>query len=1004
MGVVLKAENVAIRYITGDFKDIGIKEYTVRRLTNNYHVNEFMAVDGVSFELEEGDMLGIIGSNGAGKSTLLKAVAGIMEPTRGHIEANGEVVALLELGSGFDGDLTVKENAYLRGAMLGYTREFMDETYDQIIDFAELREFEDRPFKQLSSGMKSRLAFSIASLVQPDILVLDDVLSVGDGAFKEKSAKKMREIISNGAVTILVSHSLDQVRELCNKVLWIDHGKQIAFGDMEEICDYYEGFLKGEYQLPNTIKLDCDEKTEYPYNPELQTKSTDIIQKKKNNLLFTLFILCVFVIVIKNIGGNVNSKLISYWEITLKVLMCVGLAHCIWRLNRQKKIIFVMVMSISASVFAAGINRFTPQLTDSVIVTAMGEQNPLSQGNEVMLCGFRVNEVDIKIGLPEEGKWFWGGEQYMWRNESDMRQPDGTTRQIVLTIPNGSDRQIRLRTGPWNGYVQIECLDQQITLDTYSENYDLLDVKLPSSSVLTLIRQAVLNTLLFCGILLFVLLLSRFILLKAAEEELYWEHFLKKNLAYVLCAVISIFMFLLMVITSTGEKFWNDEVYQIAFCMNKENVLQQLLITHSGYYPSLADPLFKGWYRFSPYGEKWLLLPTEFATALGVYLLSTAIYRLKGIQSAILTAVFGSISVNLIFQCGREFRGYGFLFLACCIALSTYMFHSKCMKIRWKDILLYGVGLWLPTAFHVFGVFFSAGLVITDFGYMCIKKIDRKWFVSYVIAVILYLPWLYNMICYDVLDYEATWQGTPSIKAVNSLLRYLTSYDNIQFLLMMVGILSIGYQVWKRTGNQHEIQIVDLACVITMCFVIGFAYAYGSWINQDATMWVERYFIVLFPCIIYSEVAGVEFLCNGNRGEKLVRILCIVLLFYSGVETLLRIKEPSPNDYQSFREAANWLYDQQNTIYNDDVMILYTPDAPASAWQEYYLTRQGLRDPLEVVEQYHLTPECLTNKSIIYVYYEHIGFPECTRDLLEEYGFHEQSNEEQLKICTFARE
>ena len=237
MGIAIKAEDVSIRYITGDFKDIGFKEYLVRRLTGNYHVKEFMAVDGVSFELEQGDMLGIIGSNGAGKSTLLKAISGIMEPTQGRIVATGEIAALLELGSGFDGDLTVKENAYLRGAMLGYTKEFMDQTYDQIIDFAELRDFEDRPFKQLSSGMKSRLAFSIASLVKPDILILDEVLSVGDGAFQEKSAKKMREIISQGTTTILVSHSLSQIRELCNKVLWLDHGRQIALGDTEVVCD-----------------------------------------------------------------------------------------------------------------------------------------------------------------------------------------------------------------------------------------------------------------------------------------------------------------------------------------------------------------------------------------------------------------------------------------------------------------------------------------------------------------------------------------------------------------------------------------------------------------------------------------------------------------------------------------------------------------------------------------------------------------------------------------------
>ena len=244
---VLEVHNVSIRYMTGDFKDIGLTEYVMRKLKGNYHINEFWADRNVSFSLEEGDMLGIIGSNGAGKSTLLKAISGIMEPTKGWLKRKGNIAALLELGSGFDGDLTVRENTYLRGAMLGYTRKFMDDTYHQIIDFAELEDFQDRPFKQLSSGMKSRLAFSIASLVQPDILILDEVLSVGDGAFRKKSEKKMREIISGGATTILVSHSLGQVQEMCNKILWLHKGEQVEFGDnVESICDQYRLFLENK--------------------------------------------------------------------------------------------------------------------------------------------------------------------------------------------------------------------------------------------------------------------------------------------------------------------------------------------------------------------------------------------------------------------------------------------------------------------------------------------------------------------------------------------------------------------------------------------------------------------------------------------------------------------------------------------------------------------------------------------------------------------------------------
>lgn len=241
---MIKASGVSIRYITGDFKDIGLKEYFMRKLTGHYQVTEFWADKDITFELERGDMLGIVGTNGAGKSTLLKAVSGIMVPTEGHIEVNGTVAALLELSSGFDGDLTVRENTSLRGALLGYTRKFMDEMYDQIIDFAELQNFQDRPFKQLSSGMKSRLAFSIACLVNPDILILDEVLSVGDGAFRKKSGDKMKEILARGVTGILVSHSISQVREMCNKVLWLDHGKQIAFGETKAVCDQYERFLK----------------------------------------------------------------------------------------------------------------------------------------------------------------------------------------------------------------------------------------------------------------------------------------------------------------------------------------------------------------------------------------------------------------------------------------------------------------------------------------------------------------------------------------------------------------------------------------------------------------------------------------------------------------------------------------------------------------------------------------------------------------------------------------
>jgi len=290
---VVECKDVSIRYKTGDLKAIGLKDYVLKRLTGKYKVVEFWADRDINFTLEKGDMLGIIGTNGAGKSTLLKAVTGIMIPTKGSVTTKGNVAALLELASGFDGELTVRENTYLRGALLGYTKEFMDEKYDEIIAFAELENFQEYMFKQLSSGMKSRLAFSIACLVEPDILILDEVLSVGDEGFKEKSSRRIKSILENGVTGILVSHSVQQVRDLCNKCLWLDHGKQVAFGPTKVICNAYSSFLftpKEKRKLPESEeelyavserfrlawKLGVKERSTSGYQPKKETETARI--------------------------------------------------------------------------------------------------------------------------------------------------------------------------------------------------------------------------------------------------------------------------------------------------------------------------------------------------------------------------------------------------------------------------------------------------------------------------------------------------------------------------------------------------------------------------------------------------------------------------------------------------------------------------------------------------------------------------------------------------------
>lgn len=261
----LVLDGVSVRYRKADSRSAAS---IVKRLFGREKKSSaFWALKRVSFELEKGDMLGVIGKNGAGKSTLMKAISGTLAPAAGEIHRNGKLCALLELSAGFDKEMTVKENVYLRGAFLGYDREFIDSKYDEIIDFADMREFEDNPFRTLSSGMKSRIAFAIASLVEPDIIILDEVFAVGDGDFKKKSREHMQKILSDGKTTgLMVSHSIGSVRRQCNKVLWLDKGRMVMFGDPNEVCDAYEKYLEDGI-LPQTESIKAA-KTMPPIKPK----------------------------------------------------------------------------------------------------------------------------------------------------------------------------------------------------------------------------------------------------------------------------------------------------------------------------------------------------------------------------------------------------------------------------------------------------------------------------------------------------------------------------------------------------------------------------------------------------------------------------------------------------------------------------------------------------------------------------------------------------------------
>lgn len=238
--IAVKVDHVSMKFNLSQEKLDSLKEYFLKFVHGEVKYNEFWALKDVSFTLEKGDRLGVLGLNGAGKSTLLKTIAGVYKPTEGKVTKHGVVAPLLELGAGFDMQYTARENIYLYGAVLGYKKDFIDSKYDEIVEFSELKEFIDVPLKNYSSGMRSRLGFSICTAVEPDILILDEVLSVGDAKFRKKSEKRVRDMFDKGVTVIFVSHSIDQVRNICNKAMILEKGVMTEFGRTEKVCKIYE--------------------------------------------------------------------------------------------------------------------------------------------------------------------------------------------------------------------------------------------------------------------------------------------------------------------------------------------------------------------------------------------------------------------------------------------------------------------------------------------------------------------------------------------------------------------------------------------------------------------------------------------------------------------------------------------------------------------------------------------------------------------------------------------
>ena len=238
----VELRNVEMHFNMSKEKLESLKEYFLKFIKRQLYFEDFVALDNISFDIKKGDVFGVVGLNGCGKSTTLKIISGILKPTKGTVETDGVIAPLIELGAGFDMDLTARENIYLNGSVLGYSKKFMDEKFDDIVDFSEMREFLDVPMKNYSSGMVARIAFAIATVTTPDILIVDEILAVGDFLFQQKCEERINSMISDDTTVIIVSHSIEQIERLCKHCMWLEKGKIKMIGDTAEVCDAYKNF------------------------------------------------------------------------------------------------------------------------------------------------------------------------------------------------------------------------------------------------------------------------------------------------------------------------------------------------------------------------------------------------------------------------------------------------------------------------------------------------------------------------------------------------------------------------------------------------------------------------------------------------------------------------------------------------------------------------------------------------------------------------------------------
>lgn len=679
----------------------------------------------------------------------------------------------------------------------------------------------------------------------------------------------------------------------------------------------------------------------------------------------------------KGSGGNEMSIWLKTCIIIIGALLCYNFLKkkC---LSKKYLISSIVVSALMAGILSGG----APTLKDELTLCALGQSNSSSQSQEIVLEGFTIDGQYVSIPQPQSGKWFWSGEKYMWRPETDHRQPSGTTRKIVMEIPAGKEREILFQRNEWGGKVEIILDKSSQIADTYVES----NILIKGSSNWKLILNAAIEIFLF--LLIWVAAIA------AALRCYKITRCSQRITSKMWYAFLSIIVLCGMIFYAGHTSLWCDELGQIGWASGSIGESIEFCAKMQDATPPLFAICANIWYKITPYGESWLLLLPIVPTALSVYVIGLLGEKIYGKQCGILCSIFMALSSTVWLACAYEFRSYAFVvFFA---TLSFYAFVSSTQNqsnsYGKRHSILYAISLVGMVMSHYFGFVVCGGFFIAEC-YLIKKHKNWKRLLCFAPTIVIGGLWCIIIFVQTLQSKSfaeiANWYPIPSFSHIKSLLEYLSGYSDVYYWIILWSIsIAIVFLSTKQRNTRRYFYY--LFSVFIPVFLISVIFLYGRF-TSASTMWEERYFLVLIPFLCVSCAIGISIVhekinITFRNGEIAKNVSCCFLTLVLLINCMSTIS--SAVSRQPYREAADWLYTQSNYIFNEDTLVMIGPSSLMllKGWNDFYITRKGQRDPVSnIFSTDQMTEEEILKYNRIYLQYSQMEPAGWVNEILTKY-------------------